>query len=597
MTNENSTIWLVFNGEIYNYASLRNDLMKRGHEFRSHSDTEVIIHLYEEFGPECVRQLRGMFAFALWDSPRRRLLLARDRLGIKPLYYSQTPDALVFASEFKAILPHMGASPTMNANAVRTALCFGFPAGPETIITGVQKLSPGAFLDVKGPSSIETKYWDLDFPSTFSKASFPEATEALGILIRDAVRTHMIADVPVGVLLSGGVDSSAVLSIASQSSQSTIDTFTVGFAGSKVVDERPFAKLTSERFNTRHHEISMSCEDFWNFLPNYACHMEEPVCEPPAVALYYVSRLAREHVKVVLSGEGGDEAFAGYPNYPNMLFADRLRRMLGPFATPAARVADGIGAVSGDSRFRRYALTLNQPLHSHYFSRASTPLSYFVSQAHNFFTPEFLASTNGKTPETIIAGLLRNVSSQPLLNQLLYVDSKTWLPDDLLIKADRMTMANSIELRVPLLDHHVLEFAATLPPEYKVDGGCTKRILKAAFSKILPQEVLNRKKVGFPVPYEDWISAERGGRVKEILLSPQFLGRGICDAKALNRLAFDTPLSTATCKSLFILLVMELSFRRFLDLPPNGSNGAGSLLHPQIYRQQAPAANSASARN
>ena len=346
----------------------------------------------------------------------------------------------------------------------------------------------------------------------------------------------MIADVPVGVLLSGGMDSSAVLNFAVQGTQNRIKTFTVGFDEGQVVDERPFARLAAQQFGAEHFDLSISAADFWEFLPSYIWHMEEPVCEPPAVALYYVTKLARQHVKVLLSGEGGDEAFAGYPNYPNMLLLERIRALVGPFARPIGAIGVLAGKILGEGRLQRYGAALGSSFSAHYFSRTSGPTFYFNRQARNIFTPEFLESTSLVNSPGFVTGLADNVRAESLLNQMLYVDTKTWLPGDLLIKADKMTMANSVELRVPLLDHKVLEFAASLPPKYKVGHKQTKRILKAAFSKVLPHEILTRKKAGFPVPYSTWLRNGLSDPVRDILLSDSAQRRGYFQKKQIERL-------------------------------------------------------------
>jgi asparagine synthase (glutamine-hydrolysing) len=565
MANEDDSVWVVFNGEIYNYQELRAGLLARGHHFRSRTDTEVILHLYEELGPECVNQLRGMFAFALWDSRRRRLLLARDRVGIKPLYYCQTKEAFYFASEMKAIIADRGVPREINPAAVRSFFSFNYVPGADTLLKGISKVLPGHYLVVESGRITSRQYWDLKYTRSRWSMSFEAATEELNTLLGAAVRDHMIADVPVGVLLSGGVDSSAILSFAVHATDKKVKTFTVGFDGGQVVDERPYARLAATRFGTEHYDISFTQDDFWNFLPAYVRHMEEPVCEPPAVALYYVSRLARNHVKVVLSGEGGDEAFAGYPDYPNMLRLERIRHAVGPFARLAGDGAFLMGNLLGDGRVQRYAEALGRPLWAHYFSRTSGPSALFNWRARRLFTEEFLEHTTANAASRFIEDLLTAVPDETLLNQMLYVDSKTWLPDDLLIKADKITMANSLELRVPLLDHVILEFAASLPPIFKVRGKETKRILKAAFAKVLPPDILNRKKAGFPVPYASWLGNGLGQPVEDILLSGRSLARGYVRKSELERLLRANVGRGKYSREIFSLLTLELWHRAFVE--------------------------------
>jgi asparagine synthase (glutamine-hydrolysing) len=565
MCNEDETVWIVFNGEIYNYKELRDRLLAKGHVFRSQCDTEVIIHLYEELGEECVRELRGMFAFSIWDAKRRRLFLSRDRVGIKPVYYCQTGRAFYFASELKAIIADAAVPREVDPAAIREFLSFYYIPGEDTLFRSIKKLLPGHSLVVENGRVTIRRYWDLRFTRERWSQPFDAAAEELRGLLASAVRDHMMADVPVGILLSGGMDSSAVLSFAVQGTAKRVKTFTVGFDGDQVVDERPFARLAAERFGAEHYELSISPEDFWNFLPAYVSHMEEPVCEPPAVALYYVSKLARNHVKVLLSGEGGDEAFAGYPNYPNMMRLEQIGATAGPFARMTGAGMALAGRLSGDARVERYGEALGKPLASQYFSHSSGPTAFFNRHARQLLTPDFLNNTASVSAMGFILNLTRQVNDESLLNQMLYVDTKTWLPDDLLVKADKITMANSLELRVPLLDHVVLEFAASLPPEFKVRGRETKRILKSAFAGVLPPEVIKRKKAGFPVPYERWLNGPLKERIEDLLLSDRATARGYFQKSEVRRLSEANAREGKYAKEIFSLLVLELWHRRFLD--------------------------------
>jgi asparagine synthase (glutamine-hydrolysing) len=565
MANEDQTIWIVFNGEIYNFQELRQSLLGNGHVFRSRSDTEVIIHAYEQYGPDCVTHLRGMFAFAIWDAKRRRLFMARDRVGIKPLYYCQTARAFYFASELKAILADPDVSREVDPCAIRQFLSFNYLAGEQTLFASIKKLPPGHTLAIENGHVAIHQYWDLRFTGQRWPMPFDQAVEELSGRLKSTVRDHMIADVPVGVLLSGGVDSSAVLSFAVQGTAKKVKTFTVGFDGDQVVDERPYARLAAQQFGTEHYDLSICPEDFWNFLPSYVWHMEEPVCEPPAVALYYVSRMARQHIKVLLSGEGGDEAFAGYPNYPNMLRLQRIQQALGPLAPAAGLAASALGGLFRLKRFHRYAVALGQTLASHYFSRTSGPTAFFNRRAARFLSPEFFQATRSVSPQRTMARLLQPVNGCGLLDQMLYADTKTWLPDDLLIKADKMTMANSVELRVPLLDHRVMEFAASLPPQFKLNGFTTKYILKKALSERVPQAIRDRKKTGFPVPYEAWLRTEMKDAVWSVLTDPSTARRGYFRPEAVEALLKANADGASNAKEVFSLLTVELWHRAFLS--------------------------------
>jgi asparagine synthase (glutamine-hydrolysing) len=515
--------------------------------------------------------LRGMFAFAIWDANKKKLFVARDRVGIKPLYYCQTADALYFASELKAIIADPAVSREINPRAIRQFLSFNYVPGEATLFKSIHKLLPGHHLKVEDGKVSRREYWDLRFNRDRWYTPWEDAVEELHGLLGATVKDHMIADVPVGVLLSGGVDSSAILSFAVGATDKRINTFTVGFDGKEVVDERPFARMSAKKYGTEHHEISITANDFWDFLPKYVWHMEEPVCEPPAVALYYVSKLARGHVKVLLSGEGGDEAFAGYPNYPNMLRLDEFRAAAGPFARPMGMAAAFAGRMAGEGRLERYGEALGRPLSSQYFSRTSGPTNFFNRHAARFFSAEFERATSADSPAEFISGLTRAVQDEPLLNQMLYVDTKTWLPDDLLVKADKITMANSLELRVPLLDHQVLEFAASLPPEFKVSGKETKRILKAAFAEELPAEVLNRKKAGFPVPYGMWLRSDLKNQIEDVLLSQRAQSRGYFQKDEVTQLLETNARDGKHAKEVFSLLALELWHREFVDDLPGAT--------------------------
>jgi asparagine synthase (glutamine-hydrolysing) len=562
LSNEDGTVWIVFNGEIYNYQDLREDLLKKGHVFRTKSDTETIVHLYEEYGEAGIQSLRGMFAFAIWDQNQQKLLLTRDRLGIKPLYYGVTSQSLVFASEMKAILVDPQIKREILPSTVDRFLTFGYVPGDETLLKGIHKLPPGSYMVVKNGKTEVTQYWDLHFSS--SSVTLKDAEEQLLEILEESVRLHMIADVPVGFLLSGGVDSTAMLSLASRKTDRPISSYTVGFADSGVADERPFARLAAEKYGAGHHEISISSKEFADFLPKYVWHMEEPVCEPPAVALYYVSKLARNYVKVLISGEGGDEAFAGYPNYRAMLWIERIKRMAGPLTGAVSGTLSLLYKLSGNWRFGHYQQLLNAPFESYYYSRSSSPFRFFNAHSQELYCNDFWASTNKQYSLQPVTQLLEQSRSDDVLSRMLYVDTRTWLPDDLLVKADKMTMANSVELRVPLLDHKLLEFAATLPSNFKINGFSMKYIAKRCLSKQIPREILERKKAGFPVPYENWLRTDMRDSVSNILLDRETTDRGYFKKSSVEKLIHDNSESGGYAKEIFSLVVLELWHREFL---------------------------------
>jgi asparagine synthase (glutamine-hydrolysing) len=565
LSNEDGTVWIVFNGEIYNYRELRTFLLAKGHVFRTQSDTEVIVHLYEELGPQCVEKLRGMFAFALWDENTKQLLLVRDRVGIKPLYYSLTDKAIVFASEIKAIL----ADPAINRNLapeiIDRFLTFLYVPGEETLLKGICKLAPGHYLLVKNGKAEIRQYWDLSFLKPSERLSVEEAENELSNLLAEAVELHMIADVPVGVLLSGGVDSTAVLSCAAERTDKEISTFTVGFSDAGFADERPYARLAAETFGSRHHEMTITADDFVAFLPKYVWHMEEPVCEPPAVALYYVSKLARNHVKVLLSGEGGDEAFAGYDNYRSIIWLERLKQIWPAGNGAASWGLSQLNCWARSARVAKYGPLVKATFPNYYYSRTSTPYRYSGNGIGELYSSDFVKSIDREYTIEPVRRLFSKIENQGVLDQMLYIDTKTWLPDDLLVKADKMTMANSLELRVPLLDHRLLEFAASLPANFKLKGFTLKYIWKKALSKRVPSSILKRKKAGFPVPYEVWLRNNCKDQIHDILTDRKTIERGYFQKAAIERLISANSNFGTYSKEVFSLVALELWHRMFLE--------------------------------
>jgi asparagine synthase (glutamine-hydrolysing) len=563
ISNEDGSVWLIFNGEIYNYKELREFLLAKGHVFRTQTDTEVIVHLYEELGEACVEKLRGMFALAIWDERKKVLFVARDRVGIKPLYYYLSDKCLIFASEIKAIL----ADPTVRAEVVPEMidrfLAFYYVPGEETMFRNIQKLAPGHCMTVKDGKAKIRQYWDLRFSPTAQ--SLEKAEEKLRDILEESVRLHMIADVPVGFLLSGGVDSTAMLGLAVGKTEYPLSSYTLGFSSPGLADERPFARLAAARYGSEHHEMTITSKEFADFLPKFAWHMEEPVCEPQAVALYYVSRLAKDYVKVLISGEGGDEAFAGYPNYRNLMWLERVKSVLKPFK---GMLSSGIFAMNRfvkSSRVEKYGWLVNTPFDSYYFGRTSNPGTYFNSHTSELYAKDFVHQVDKEFSYSAAKRFLSSDMASGKINKMLYVDTKTSLPDDLLLKADKMTMANSIELRVPLLDHEFLEFAAGLPENFKVRRFTTKYIAKRALRKQVPQEILDRKKAGFPVPYEMWMRTELKDWVHDILLDRETLSRGYFNRSCIENLIKQDLETKRYPKEILSLVALEMWHRAFLS--------------------------------
>lgn len=561
--NEDGTVWIVFNGEIYNYQELRQFLVSRGHLFKTQTDTEVIVHLYEEFGEACIEKLRGMFAFAIWDETKKQLMLARDRVGIKPLYYWLSDSSLVFGSEIKALLADPDVKPEVVPEMIDRFLTFLYVPGEETLLRNLYKLAPGTYLIARNGKTQIQQYWNLRFsprPQTCKQAE-----QDLLQLLEEAVRLHMISDVPVGFLLSGGVDSTAMLGFAVGKTKWTLSSYTLGFSVPGTIDERPYASLAAKQFGTEHHETTISAREFADFLPQFAWHMEEPVCEPQAVALYYVSRLAKNYVKVLISGEGGDEAFAGYQTFRGVLWLERLKSVLGPLSGVVASGAAAFNRLADLARLHKYVPLLQRPFEDYYYGRTYAPLAYFNSQFEGLYSEDFAACVDKQWSVAPTRKHLHSGNAETVLNRMLYVDTKTSLPDDLLLKADKMTMANSIELRVPLLDHKILEFAASLPVNLKVRGFTTKYIAKKALQSRVPHEILHRKKAGFPVPYENWLRTELKSWVRDLLLDRSSMSRGYFNRHSIENLLSENWRSGKYARELLSLAVLELWHRSFLN--------------------------------
>jgi len=565
LANEDDSIWIVFNGEIYNYQELRLLLLAKGHVFKTRSDTEVIVHLYEEYGRDCLQKLRGMFAFAIWDNRKKSLFLARDRVGIKPLYYYLGPHFLSFASEMKAIFADPSVHREIDPAMIDRFLTYFYVPGPTTLLRNFFKLEPGHWLLLQDGKIQIQSYWDLDFQPTDDHPSPKALQQQVVDLLDEAVQLHMISDVPVGFLLSGGVDSTAMLSLASRKTDAPISSFTIGFEHPTCVDERPFARMAAERFGSKYFEISITAQEFASFLREYVWHMEEPVCEPASVALYYVSKLASRYVKVLISGEGGDEAFAGYHNYMYLSWVEAMKKMFGPFRGAVSKGLALVGQMTDSRVLKKYAPLFSTDLDEHYLSRTSSPFHYFNRTPSAIYTEQMARRANKSGSASVTRNLVARRSGDGPLEKMLYVDTKTWLPDDLLIKADRMTMANSIELRVPFLDHKVLEFAARLPGNQKVRGFQMKYLLKEALANHVPAEILRRRKDGFSNPSASWLANELKEMVADVLLDSKSIARGYFKRQAVEELINGNSRSVRYTPEVFSLLVLELWHRTFID--------------------------------
>lgn len=526
ISNEDGTLWITFNGEIYNYRELRPDLEARGHQFRTASDTETIVHLYEQYGTACLDQLRGMFAFALWDSRRRRLLLARDRLGIKPVFYrletaGGSSARLVFASELRALRELATGQLEIDPQSIYDFFGFRYVPAPGTLYQGVQKLLPGHYL-LAGPGGVEThSYWDIAAEEEDTRPAGEIAREVVDRL-RESVKLRLIADVPLGVFLSGGVDSSAVVALAAELGHRPLRTFSVGFAEPRY-SELPFARAVAGRHKTEHHELVVKPEDLSEDLPHLIAFRDEPVAEPTDVALYRMSRLAARSVKVVLAGEGGDELFAGYPKYA----ADRLAGLWSALPEEVtAKLAAWLPYSQRRARIAMEALSIRDEA-----ERSATWFASFSRQEREaLFAADFLAAVDPAHPARVFAGYLERLRDRSPLKRMLYADLKVWLPDNLLLRGDQMTMAASIEERVPFLDHKLVELAARIPGRLLTRGFRTKALLKEALAPYVSTEILRRRKTGFAVPIGPWFRQPLKSLVADLVLSPQARSRGYFNA-------------------------------------------------------------------
>jgi len=565
LCNEDGSLWIVFNGEIYNHASLRGPLEARGHRYRTHCDTETIVHLYEEYGVDCVRHLRGMFAFAIWDGRKRQLFCARDRLGIKPLYFSCDADRFLFASEIKSLLGYPGVRPQLATNVIPEYLAFGYLSGDGTMFEGISRVPPGAWLLVSEDGRPQVhSYWDL--PQDEDGRGLGSGGYARGYreLLEDAVGTHLMSDVPLGVLLSGGLDSSAVAALMQRMRPDPILTFSVGYP-EVASSELPMARLVANHIGTRHHEIQVTSQDFFDALPRLIWHEDEPIAWPSSVSLYFVCKLARQHVKVVLTGEGSDETLAGYTRYALTLWnyrADRLYRHVLPGAARhfvAHRLA---GTRLFNARIRRI-------LQHTCLGRDGNSFESFYFD--NFYSAFSAADQSELLSPRVMGNAYENVMARwsnsrgDLLARLLYTDIKTYLAE-LLMKQDNMSMANSIESRVPFLDHILVEYAARIPARLKTSRLAGKLILKQAVRDHLPKEVIDQRKRGFPTPWRTWLAGRHLDDIEETLLSPRALDRGIFRRSALE-IIFRQQRAGAVDHSdrLWRLFNLELWQRIFLD--------------------------------
>ena len=561
ISNEDGTVWVVFNGEIYNYRELRRDLEQRGHRFRTDSDTETIVHLYEDLGVRCVDRLRGMFAFALWDERTRQLLLARDRLGIKPLYYAERGGEIVFASELKPILQLARVPRAIHWGAAHHLFTFLSTPPAQSIVDGVRKLEPArtAVASADRTALQVEKYWDVQFQPN-DTATEGELIEQLRALLTESIALHQISDVPVGAFLSGGIDSSAVVALMAQPAGPPLKTFSIGFTESPF-DELDHARAVASAFQTDHYDLVLK-PDVVRVVEDLTWYLDEPFGDTSAIPTYMVSKLASEHVKVVLSGDGGDELFAGYDKY----VVEQQERRYDRIPAGVRRSVGAIGRLMPEGmagrRFLRH-LALDG---AHRYLDAST--MFRPDEMRRLFMPDVYARLRRYDPLAESLDALQRHGDDWLAG-VQYRDLHTYLPLDILTKVDRATMAHSLEARPPLLDHRLAEFAATIPARYRLRGGTTKYLFKQALRGILPDGIIDRRKHGFAVPFASWLRGELADFARSLLLSTASRQRGVFDTAQVERLLRLNARGRDLDLQIWTMMSFELWCRRFLDAIPH----------------------------
>jgi asparagine synthase (glutamine-hydrolysing) len=585
MSNARGDVQITFNGEIYNFQQLRRELEGLGHRFRTSTDTEAIIYAYEQWGTGCLARLRGMFAFGIWDQRRRRLFLARDRVGKKPLFYAQIGDRFLFASELQGLLVDKDIPREVDPSAIDYYLSYGYVPAPHTAFKGVYKLPPAHYLTLElkqtGFEKRIERYWSLDYEPKL-RIGEAEACEVLREKMTEAVRLRMISDVPLGAFLSGGIDSSVVVGLMAKLSGAKVKTFSIGFKEA-AYDETAHARRIAERWETDHHEFIVE-PDALSILPKLVRHYGEPYADSSAIPTFYVAQMTRSHVTVALNGDGGDESFAGYERYLANYLAERMRSV--PGAAAAARalslvIPDSIDPKSRARRARRFLAVASQPMAERYprwlkiFQDEAKPRLYspgFSSLLNGHGgSPSDVAEVMGRLASCLLAlcddatGASKQLARRHPVDAAMAIDVASYLPYDLLVKVDITSMANSLEARSPFLDHEVMEFAARAPVDIKFRGGRLKSLLKRAFADLLPPENVNRRKMGFGVPVGQWFRGPLRDLLRDALLSPRSLKRGYFREPEIRRLV-DEHLERRADHSfqLWNLLMLELWHREFV---------------------------------
>lgn len=556
MSNEDGSVWITFNGEIYNFQDHRDDLKAKGYKFKSKTDTEVIIHLYEEYGEDCLQYLRGFFAFAIWDKPKQKLFIARDRVGKKPLKYYLTNDQITFASELKAILADPSVPREVDEEALHHYLTLQYVQHPKTGFKGIQKLPPAHYMVVQNGKAEIKRYWKLDYTKKLD-LSEEEWIKRIRFKLSEATRLRMISDVPVGAFLSGGVDSSAVVAMMAQHSSHRVKTFSIGFDEASH-DETEYARMVAKKFNTEHTEFVVDPKSV-ELFPKLARYYEEPFADPSAIPTYYVSELTRKHVTVALNGDGGDENFAGYSRYDYHLLGKKYERIprfirQGIIAN-STNIAQKLFKTTFFNRANRFAQSMADTPERRYYNY----ICYFTTeQKKKLYTDAFWERMKDHATQDILADLAHESGSNDYLDKTLYTDFNSYLPNALMAKVDIATMAHSLEGRSPLLDHELLELSAQIPSSLKIKNGEKKYILKKSLEGILPNEILYRPKMGFGVPLVHWFRGELKDYMYDIIMDGEAIKRGYLEKSAVKKI-LDTHANTKVdyANHIWALIMLE----------------------------------------
>ncbi|MHB8621041.1 MAG: asparagine synthase (glutamine-hydrolyzing) [Chloroflexota bacterium] len=579
--NEDESVAVVCNGEIYNSPDLRARLEQAGHRFRTHSDCEVVAHGYEEWGPECVQHLNGMFAFALWDDRQKLLMLARDRAGIKPLHYANVDGGIAFGSEIKALLRHPGVGRELDFDALADYLSFEYVPTPASIFRRIRKLPPGHYLTYRpGEAPRFHQYWDWHLADSGARgsASPVETARELRTVLEEAVRTELISDVPVGVLLSGGIDSSTVAALMARQSSSTVHSFSIGFDDPSF-DESRYARLVAERVGTEHHELVLRPKDMWELVPKVTDFLDEPMGDSSIIPTYLLAGFVRESAKVVLGGDGGDEVFAGYPTLQAHQAARYFRHLPGGVTSlldwTVNRMPVSHDNISLDFKIKRFVAGLGQDqVARHHLWLGSVP----GDQARRLLAPGVRSELGSGRPYGRAYQHLEQCSSQEELNQILYADFKLYLENDILVKVDRASMARGLEVRVPLLNQAVIEHAARISPRLKLRGMTGKYILKEAVKDLLPAEIIHRKKKGFNMPVARWFSGELKPLLLDTLNPSRIRQDGLFDEFQVRTLLEDHFAQRRdNRKPLWTLFIFQQWYDRYLRVPVPTELPAGQV--------------------